>query len=148
MNQKIADPALGLDRKLQAILHILSTVQPSFAEFNEEAQMYNISFRTGIFYEEGLGPQVWVAMFPQLAPEGVCLIQGIGVDIQGQIKISEWADLEALRQNEQPDPNRRVGDLLRFRQVQQAIDHVVARFTRAYRESTFELPRQTRLALL
>ncbi len=149
MRQQIVDTTFGFDPKLQAVLSILATKEPNFATFDDASQMYEISFRTGIQYEEGLEPQVWIAMFPQQVPEGECIVLSVGVDISGQVKISLWGYIAELFQKRQPDfQSMEGGEVLLFKEVSKAVDFIEGMFKQTYLEATFEFPNPTRLSML
>lgn len=65
----IADPSLGVDSATQAILRVINTKPADFAEFLENAQTFDVHFRTRAFYQDGfLGASIW--MWPKLVPSG------------------------------------------------------------------------------
>lgn len=149
MKQNLADPSFGLDGKIQAVLSILSTQEPSWAEFNEQAQMFEVSFRSGIYYEDGLDPQVWLAMFSSMVPRGPCLLLTVGVDMQGQIKVEPWGFVEDFPERTSLDPEwRTLGELAFFKEILQAVHFIERTFKEHYEMATFKEARHTRLALV
>lgn len=149
MKQHIVDPSFGLNGKIGAVLCILATTEPTFANFHERAQMFDVSFRTGIFYDEGLEPQAWLAMYPTMVPQGRCTILTLGTDIQGQLKVEHWGDVEDFPERTAPDGEWREGhDPLFFKEVMHAVGAIRRIFEEYYQAVNFEPHSPTRHSLI
>jgi hypothetical protein len=149
MKQYLADSTFGLDGRIRAILSILASREPSWAEFNEGAQMFEVSFRTGVYYEEGLDPQVWLAMFPSMVPRGPCTILILGVDMSGQIKVEPWGAVEDFQERRAPDPEwRSRGVLIFFKEILQTADYIETAFREHYATQRNPQVRKPRMSLV
>lgn len=149
MQQHIVDPSFGLNGKVGAVLCLLATIEPTFANFHEQAQMFDVSFRTGIFYEEGVEPQAWLAMYPTMVPRGRCIIVTLGTDVSGQLKVENWGDIEDFPERTAPNGDWREGnDPLFFKEVMHAVDSIQRIFAEYYQTMNFTPYTPTRYALV
>lgn len=92
---RIADPSFGLDRYAVSLLALLSTFEPDFADFLEEAQMYDVNLRTGVY---SVGTRHWVSltMFAALDGSGPRRVIAFGQDpFVDEIVVELWDATEA-----------------------------------------------------
>lgn len=90
MHQALADTRFGLDRHAWTLLNLLSTMTPDFAEFLEEARMYDVCIQTTVFVK---GSNRWIALvlYPQLVPSGPSKVMLLGQDsITDELYVEDW----------------------------------------------------------
>ena len=93
----ITDPKFGLDRYAWTLLALLSTFEPDFARFNEQAQMYDVRLQTDVRRD---GDRNWVAltMWPALDAKEDRKVVAFGRDpYKDEIVVEswDWADATA-----------------------------------------------------
>jgi hypothetical protein len=134
---RIGDLSFGLDRYALSLLSVLSTIEPEFAAFDEEAQRYDIRIQTHLLFA---GDRRWAALviYPQLAPAGLRTVVAFGRDThEDAIVVESWGPLARFAVGEAPTvedapplvSGKRFapGDLMR------AAEHIQNELERAYR---------------
>jgi hypothetical protein len=87
---RLADPSFGIDRYALSLLAILSTYEPDFAEFLEEARVYDVSLRTDV-YRSGTKNWVSLTLFGFLDGHGPRRVIAFGRDsFVDQIVVEMW----------------------------------------------------------
>lgn len=90
MHQALADTRFGLDRHAWTLLNLLSTMTPDFADFLEEARMYDVCIQTTVFVK---GSNRWIALvlYPQIVPSGPSKVMLLGQDsITDELYVEDW----------------------------------------------------------
>jgi hypothetical protein len=88
---KLADPTFGLDSHAWAILAVLSGLEPDFARFREDAQLYDVCIQTNL---HKVGDRCWASLtlFPHLTPTGPRKLIAFGRDPHvDEIVVESWA---------------------------------------------------------
>lgn len=132
----ISDPTFGLDRYAWGLLNLLSTLEPDFAVFDEEAQMYDVALQTHIYCA---GDKRWGALvlFPRLAPQGIRSVVTFGRCVhQDEIVVESWSPRHKFVTGEYPTSSDEQGDARtrRFnpKDIVQAVTFIKAELTFAY----------------
>lgn len=125
---RIADPTFGLDRYALTLLALLSTYEPDFAVFVEEAKMYDVSLQTGIFRS---GNRTWVSLtlFGKLDGTGPRRVIAFGRDpFVDEIAVELWDATEA------PDLDEVPSGMARFepRELTRVATHIKEMLANAY----------------
>jgi len=91
VHQQLADPTFGLDQHASAMLDLLSTIEPTFAEFEQQAKLFDVCIQTSVYVK---GENRWLALtlYPQLAPTGISKVMVFGEDaLTDDIYVEDWA---------------------------------------------------------
>jgi hypothetical protein len=99
---RIADLSFGVDPYALPLLAILSTAEPDFADFLEEAKLYDVSLRTDV-YRSGTRNWVSITMFGALDGRGPRKVVAFGRDpFVDAIGLEIWDLTEAADLDEVP----------------------------------------------
>ena len=91
----IADPRFGLDQYAWGLLSVLSTREPDFAKFDDEALGYDIRLQTDV-YRSGERNWVMLTMFPTSKGEGPRKVVAFGRDpYVDEIHVEIWSSTHA-----------------------------------------------------
>lgn len=134
---RIADLSFGLDRYAAPLLSVLATYEPSFAEFDEAAQMYDVRIHTHQFFA---GDRRWaaLALYPQLAPTALRTVVVFGRDPNDdEIVVETWGPLAGFRVGEAPTPEDVPAEVTRWRcppeHLVEAAEYIRKELAQAYR---------------
>ena len=86
---RIADTTFGLDRYAWSLLALLSTWEPAFARFNEQAQVYLVRIQTDV--HPTAGDQRWGRLTMAVGSLGLRKVIAFGRDAyRDEIVVQSW----------------------------------------------------------
>lgn len=133
MQQNLADHRFGLDRHAWTVLSLLSTMEPDFAEFDEASQMYDVCIQTSVFVK-GSNRWIAVALYPQLAPDGLSKVMVVGEDtLTDEIYVEDWHPSHRDHAPSPADPHNFTVHRFRAEELAEAAGFVRTQLASAYR---------------
>lgn len=145
---RIADFTFGLDRYAWSLLHVLSTLEPDFAVYDEAAQLYDVRLHTHLLFA---GDRRWsaIAIYPQLVPRGLRTVVAFGRDTHDDtIVVETWGPLQGFLVGEAPTTEDEPAQVTRRRfapaELMQAAEYIRTELARSYgtMRATRDLTRQ------
>jgi hypothetical protein len=126
---RIADPTFGLDRYALPLMTILSMEEPDFAEFLDEAQMYDVTLLTDV-YRTGNRSWISVTMFGALEGRGPRKVIAFGMD-----PFADAIGVEVFDITEAPELADVPSQMVRFppRDLMRVAGHIKSLLAEAYK---------------